>query len=146
MKKVIILLLVIFLAGCSYSRGDIPKGFYDGQISSKSIGFDDYIEYGKYMYKSKDKVLKDSEYKKISEEETGNIIEYFIDFENAIESLDAINEYDFDKSMINYGAYVKIVTKEGKSIGNSTYGKYDNYSIYFFDIETLTLYYIHTNI
>ena len=58
-----------------------------------------------------------------------------------------LDEYDFDTSVINEGDYVKIVTKEGQPInGDSTYGKYDNYSIYFFDIETLTLYYIHNNI
>ena len=37
-------------------------------------------------------------------------------------------------------------TKEGKEIEDSKYGKFDDYSVYFFDAETLTLYYIHNNI
>ena len=55
-------------------------------------------------------------------------------------------EYDFDINLITEGDYVKIKTKEGKKIGNSKYGKFDDYSVYFFDVETLTLYYIHNNI
>lgn len=57
-----------------------------------------------------------------------------------------LNEYKFDINTINEGDYVLIKTKEGKEIGNSQYGKYDNYSVYLFDSETLTLYYIHNNI
>lgn len=30
--------------------------------------------------------------------------------------------------------------------GDSEYTKYDNYSIYYFDIDSLTLYYMHSNI
>ena len=53
---------------------------------------------------------------------------------------------DFDINDINEGDYVKIKTKEGQKIANGKYETYDNYSVYFFDIETLTLYYIHNNI
>ena len=57
-----------------------------------------------------------------------------------------LDEYDFNESIINEGDYVKIKTKEGQPIGNSKYKKYDNYNVYFFDSETKTLYYIHSNI
>lgn len=50
------------------------------------------------------------------------------------------------KKSSNEGDYARIATKEGEKIGDSKYQKYDNYSIYFFDTETLTLYYIHNNI
>ena len=36
-------------------------------------------------------------------------------------------EYDFDINLITEGDYVKIKTKEGKEIGNSKYGKFDDY-------------------
>ncbi len=39
-----------------------------------------------------------------------------------------------------------IETKEGKPIGDSFYGKYDNYSVYFFDTDSCVLYYLHSNI
>ena len=50
-----------------------------------------------------------------------------------------------DKSIINVGNYVRIKTKEGEKSGNYIYGKYISYSIYLFDVETLTLYYMHNN-
>lgn len=59
---------------------------------------------------------------------------------------DRLDEYDFDESVINSWDYIRIKTKEGEKIGDSKYEKYDNYSVYYFDIETLTLCYIHSNI
>ena len=47
---------------------------------------------------------------------------------------------------ISEGDYVLIETKEGKPIGDSFYGKYDNYSVYFFDTDSCVLYYLHSNI
>lgn len=35
---------------------------------------------------------------------------------------------------------------EGKKIGDNIYEKFDNYTIYLYDIETHTLIYIHANI
>lgn len=53
-----------------------------------------------------------------------------------------LDKYDFDKSMINEGNYIRIKTKEEEKIGDSKYG---NYLVYYFDIEILSLYYIHNN-
>ena len=88
-------------------------------------------------------IVNDDKYKKISSDDIENIRSYFDDFYGVIR-LEGI--YDFDTSIITEGDYVRIETKEGEEIGDSTYGKYDNYSVYFFDRETLTLYYIHNNI
>lgn len=63
-----------------------------------------------------------------------------------MEDAGRLDEYDFNEVIINEGDYVKIKTKEGQTIGNSKYKKYDNYHVYFFDSETNTLYYIHSNI
>ena len=63
-----------------------------------------------------------------------------------MESLERLNEYDFDVNSITENDYVRIVTKEGTPIGDSIYGRFDNYSVFLFDSETLTLYYIHNNI
>ena len=56
-----------------------------------------------------------------------------------------LNEYDFLNDYISEGDYFYIKTKEGEKIGNSYYGKYDNYTIYFFDTDQNILYYIHSN-
>lgn len=71
----------------------------------------------------------------------GNVINYFYNFEQ----LEKEN-YDFNCNNINEGDYYYIKTKEGEKIGDSKYDKYDNYSIYLYDIESHTLYYIHSNI
>ena len=63
-----------------------------------------------------------------------------------MESKDRLKEYDFDVTKITEGDFFRIKTKEGESIGDSKYQKFDNYTLYFFDTETLTLYYIHNNI
>ena len=47
---------------------------------------------------------------------------------------------------INSGDYFYIYTLEGKPIGQSIYGKYDNYDVYYVDIESCTVYFIHSNI
>ncbi len=59
---------------------------------------------------------------------------------------DVANAYDFNPDSISEGDYVLIETKEGKPIGDSFYGKYDNYSVYFFDTDSCVLYYLHSNI
>ena len=51
----------------------------------------------------------------------------------------------FDYEIIDENDYVRIKTSEGEPIGDREYGKYDNYDVYFFDVESLTLYYIHSN-
>ncbi len=56
------------------------------------------------------------------------------------------DEYDFSESNITQGDYVYIKTKEGEKSGNSYYDKFDYYTVYFFDLEQHTLYYIHNSI
>ena len=60
---------------------------------------------------------------------------YFEEFEHWMLPKRA-NEYDFDKSQITVGDYVRI-EGEGKDI---------SFNVYLYDIETNILYYIHNNI
>ena len=139
--------LVIFVfvtTGCSQSKMvGIPDGYIDKKEYYDKDGFQDYTDYAKYLYASKDVIINNKEYKKIEQDDIQNIIGYFEDFSGWMKAADRLSEFNFDINNINEGDYVKIKTKEGQKVGN---GKYDNYSIYFFDIETLTLYYIHNNI
>lgn len=142
----LLLILIFVITGCS-SQGDIveiPKGYNYKEEYYDENGFQDYTDYAKYIYPSQSVIINNDNYKKITKEDIEDIKGYFNDFRNWMSS--RLDEYDFDDSMINEGDYVRIRTKEGEKIGNSQYNKYDNYSIYFFDIETLTLYYIHNNI
>lgn len=73
-------------------------------------------------------------------------VEYFENIQSWMEASDRSTQYDFDENCINEGDYVRIETKEGESIGTGEYGKFENYTIYFFDCEAVILYYIHSNL
>ena len=146
----LVITLVIFVfvtTGCSQSKMvGIPDGYIDKEEYYDKDGFQDYTDYAKYMYDSKDVIINNKEYKKIEQDDIQNIIGYFEDFSGWMKAADRLSEFDLDINNINEGDYVKIKTKEGQKIANGKYEKYDNYSVYFFDIEALTLYYIHNNI
>lgn len=148
-KKIILSLILIFLIiGCA-SQADyeeIPKGYTDKEEHYEQDGFQDYTDYAKYIYPSTEIIVNNNEYGKVTKEDILIIKGYFENFHNWMKTYNRLDEYDFDESIINEGDYIRIKTKEGKKIGDSKYEKYDNYSIYYFDIETLTLYYIHNNI
>ena len=139
-----LIIYVFIITGCSQSKiVGIPDGYIGKEEYYDRNGFQDYTDYAKYMYDTKDIITSDKEYKKIELDDIQNIVGYFENFSGWMEAADRLSNFDFDINDINEGDYVKIKTKEGQKVGN---GKYDNYSIYFFDIETLTLYYIHNNI
>lgn len=142
--------LVVFIfatTGCSQSKMvGIPDGYIDKEEYYDKDGFRDYTDYAKYLYDSKDIIINNKEYKKIEQDDIQNIIGYFEDFSGWMKVADRLSEFDFDINNINEGDYVKIKTKEGHKITNGKYGKYDNYYIYFFDIETLTLHYLHNSV
>lgn len=146
MKKNVLLIvgIMIFITGCNDGwYVGIPKGYVKSEEYFDKEGIQDSSDYAKYIYDNEEVIVNDDKYKKIGSDDIDNIKSYFDDF-YSVAKLEGI--YDFDTSIITDGDYVRIKTKEGKEIGDSTYGKYDNYSVYFFDRETLTLYYIHNNI
>ena len=147
MKKILItIILILLLTGCGGTMNtEIPKNYISKTEYYGKEGIQDHTDYAKYVY---DKVIveNDDNYTKVSKDDIENIKSYFNNFKDVMESLERLNEYDFDVNSITENDYVRIVTKEGTPIGDSTYGKFDNYSIFLFDSETLTLYYIHNNI
>ena len=143
---VIILLVTVFtLNGCNHDK-NIPNGYINKEEYFDKNGFQDYTDYCKYYYSDKTPFEKDSSYQKVTESDIDNIKGYFSNFEEAMKAGERINEYDFDDNCITSGDYVKIITKEGTQSSNAVYGKYDNYNVYFFDVDSGILYYIHTNI
>ena len=108
-------------------------------------GFQDYTDYCKYYYQDKSAVEKDARYSRVSKADIAAISNYFAHFRSSA-ATDVANAYDFNPNSISEGDYVLIETKEGKPIGDSFYGKYDNYSVYFFDSDSCVLYYLHSNI
>ena len=121
------------------------KSFYT------SGGGGDYTDYAKYTFDSVNiKKLKKSKYfKKITNADVKEILLYINDFEKWVESTSSIElkeNYDFDKNIVSKGDFFYIETKEGEPIGQGTYDKYDNYDVYYFDVENSILYYFHNNI
>ena len=62
------------------------------------------------------------------------------------EGADLVNNYRFSRDDIDESDYLYIYDREGKPIGDGAYSKYDYYNVYFFDSQTTTLYYFHSNI
>ncbi|MBB6715530.1 hypothetical protein [Clostridium gasigenes] len=153
MKKIIYALvlligLIICLSGCS-SPSD--KGILNGYISKDEHfdkdGFQDYTDYCKYYYDaSSDLFLENDIYSTVKEDDIENIRSYFTNFASWMDTADRAEEYDFDDSCISEGDYIYIKTKEGEAIGSSNYKKFDNYYVYFYDTQSATLFYIHSNI
>lgn len=146
MKKILITItLILLLTGCNGTMNtEIPKGYISKTEYYDKDSIQDHTDYAKYIY---DKIIveNDNNYKLV-QDDIDNVKSYFNDFKSVMESEERLNEYDFDIDSITENDYVRIITKEGTPIGDSTYGKFDNYSIFLFDSETLTLYYIHNNI
>ena len=147
MKKILIVtVIILLLTACGGTMNtEIPKSYISKTEYYDKEGIQDHTDYAKYVY---DKIIveNDDNYIKVNENDIENIKSYFNDFKDAMESQNRLNEYDFDINSITENDYVRIITKEVTPIGDSTYGKFDNYSVYLFDSETLTLYYIHNNI
>ena len=112
-------------------------------------GWGDFTNYGEYTFNDKSiKKFKNSRwYKQVTENDIENIKSYFENYEELVFGTEFAENYSFDKNaQINKGDYYYIYTLEGKPIGNSNYSKFDNYDVYYVDIETKTVYYIHLNI
>lgn len=150
MKKIlaiIIGLIILNFSGCSTQNDEVltSLGEYKTKEYFTSGGFQDYTDYAKYTYEKIE--FSDNKYfKLLSTDSEQNLITHIENFEECIESIknsDSKNElvvgYDFDVSVISEEDYLYIYD-------DPDYSELGNYNIYFFDIETMTLYYFHNNI
>jgi len=150
MKKYIALCIVatfLFLSACTIPTDKIliSLGSYETKEFYTSGGFQDYTDYAKYTYKDID--LDGNKYfKQIDDLNQWNLILHIENFEDWIDTIgenDPNNEvvvnYDFDFSFISDTDYYCIY-KDPNSSG------YENYDVYFIDMETNTLYFFHNNI
>ena len=135
---------LVFLVKDLFSE-NIPKGYIDKEEYLED-GFQDYTDYCKYIYNSDEKFKSNKHYTHVNDKSIKKFKEYIEDFKSSMESQERLNEFDFDEKCISKNDYIRIVTKEGEKIGEGVYGKFDSYTVYYFDFETLTLYYMHNNI
>lgn len=115
-------------------------------------GFGDSTDFGIYTFPGASP--GESEYfKPVTAESKTELLGYIDKFEQVIDSLrdgdegaDLVNNYRFSRDDIDGSDYLYIYDREGKPIGDGAYSKYDYYNVYFFDSQTTTLYYFHSNI
>lgn len=153
MKKIIYVLLLLMgmimcLSGCSlFSDKEILNGYINKDEHFDKKGLQDHTDYCKYYYDASFDLFSENDtYSMVKEDDIENIRSYFTNFASWMDAADRTEEYDFDDSCISAGDYFYIKTKEGEAIGNSKYEKFDDYYVYFYDTESATLFYIHSNI
>ncbi len=145
-KRGILVFIAIFLTtGCSnYDyHFEIPDGYIYKVEFYDDNSFQDYTDYAKYIYSSNEVIVNDEKYKIVEKTDIENIKKYFNNFYNQMKKEKRLEEYDFNLDMINEGDYIRIRKSVNKEADIIEPPYYDYYSLYFFDIETLTLYYIH---
>ena len=148
----VLLLTSIFFGFLYFQQESVIASLpdYESNEFYTNDGFQDYTDYAKYIY---DNItiqdLKSSEYFTITTaDDVEEILSYIDDFEGWVEVCggELQENYDFDKSIVSEGDFFYIETKEGEPIGQRTYRKFENYDVYYFDVDAQILYYFHNNI
>lgn len=136
---------LLSLSGCT-DRIKLPD--YIDKECYYGKGIQDYTDFCKYYYNS-DSIKEfenHSEFNKVKNADIENIRSFFMDFETHVENQEYFDHYDFDcQTQIKADDFFCISTKEGKSIGDRYYEKFDSYDVFYFDTEKCILYYIHSN-
>lgn len=120
----------------------LPK--YSSKEFYSSGGFQDTTDYAKYTYHISEEDLQNNEYLlPVESTDVPQIIAYIEDFEELVSvSHDFPSEsYDFDKAIVSAGDYFYVSNRYQESEK-----AFWNYDLYYFDLESLTLYYFHSNI
>ena len=142
----VIIFIIIFSTGCSRAKfNGIPNGYIESYEYYDEEGFMDYDDFAIYVYDSKSLFVENKSYDKVGKDDIENIKGYFLTLANRLNDDDRLGNFIFDYEIIDEKDYVRIKTKKGEPIGDSEYGKYDCYDVWFFDVDSLTLYYIHSN-
>ena len=120
----------------------LPK--YSAKEYYSSGGFQDTTDYAKYTYHISEEDLQNNEYLlPVESTDVPQIIAYIEDFEEwvLVSQEFPSDSYDFDKEIVSIGDYFYIFNQYQEADK-----AFWNYDVYYFDLETLTLYYFHSNI
>lgn len=148
------LLLALVLSACTAPEDKVLNslGEYKSREYYSEGEFQDFTDYAKYYYDSVD--FTNNEYfSKIGPSDMDVLNEHLDDFESWIEtyrkgyaSCEIVINYDFDRSIIDSEDYLYIESKQYNDPWDDGNMVFASYNIYFFDIQTNTLYYFHNNI
>lgn len=135
------------LTGCSLFEKAIPSGYTDC-VEHCEDGFMDYTDYCKYFYTQEaDAVFaRHEKYQLVKVQDIERITGYFNHCGDLMRGSERGAEFDVDLQCISAGDRVYIDTKEGEERSkNNYYEKYECYSVYLYDVESHTLFYVHNN-
>ncbi len=151
MRKRTVLLLVfcillLSVAGCSASNSVIRSlpSYKTAHTYTESAG-QDHMDHTIYVYGSLDRAVLDNSiyFQKFLPEDAGAVQAYLEDFEERVAALrtetpvsELAMHYEFDLSQIGENDYYYIETADQK---------FANYSVYFVDMDTSTIYYFHNH-
>ena len=149
LKTLIWMVVPILLAACP--SGDavisvLPQ--YETSVIYTSGEFQDFTDYGVFTYDSlsADDLTATGYFSEADSEDVAELLAYVANFEEWVAAVGGELEenYDFDASAVSEGDYFYIDTKYDPEGVYS--GKFDHYTIYFFDVEQMTLFYFPSNI
>lgn len=158
MKQLIVLLslLWVMLCGCVSFQDPVMNSLpSEGKGTMYTHGeFQDYTDYGKYEYSGiTAKFLDRNEYFQIvNSEDIPELMGYLDNFEGWVahaadcDECELAEMYDFSSTMIREGDYFCLQSDADSTQTDYAVWKYADYDIYYFSIETQTLYYFHNNI
>ena len=142
----VMLALCLLLAGCSFKSlvrrpffAQFPKGFTSCEEHFDPEATQDSVDYCKYFYPDAEGFKADLRFMPVSEVGTESIEGYFENFRGWMETCGRLSEYDFDPAVISGDDFVKIRTEPH-------FTEYDDYTLWYFDVQSCTMYYIHANI
>lgn len=162
-KKIIIILLVLAVAliGIGFLINQLSSIIYENPVIASlsrwdssdcyySDGFQDYTDYCKYYYENQNNIIdeiKNNQYfKSVTNDDIEELNSYFDNFEGWLKWVEYKEEYDFQRSCIDSEDYFYIENKETSEKYADYPDKYSAYNVYFFDVQTQTLFFIHNNI
>lgn len=160
--SIFILVIMLLLTGCEVSTVSEDKVIatlptYETRQFYTSGGFQDYTDYGIYTFDqiTQEDVSLNDYFWIISDHNWEFIVSLMDDYEGWVQ-LTQENEpdsslaknYNFDRSCMNRGDYICIMGKDESRFNDAVdvTELYQYYDIYFFDVESMTLYFFHNNV
>lgn len=145
-------IIALSLSSCQALGNPIISalGTYSHREFYSEGAFQDFTDYGKYYFISTS-VGQSPYFRPLQASDLPVIHEHLDDFENWIEvfrstdpSRKIVQNYDFDRQIIDTEDYIYLVSET--HTWNDGHTSLVSYTLYFFDSQSLVLYYFHNNI
>ncbi len=142
-----VLLMLLSFSSCT-RRDNVLRSV--GRCESEQVwthgGFQDYTDFGIYTFSSSVDLSNNRYFSPVKEEDIETIGEYVTYFEGCVETIctmvdpedELVVNYAFDRAVIDTEDYFYIYEDDN-------YSEFGNFDLWFFDVQTDTLYFFHDN-